>query len=53
MKSKQIYKELTKLIRIDSGMHRELKILSGKTARSIKELVEEGCAEILKLYDDK
>lgn len=47
MKNRQIDKKPTMQVRIDSGLHRLLKIKAAKTNRSIKQLVEEQLAELL------
>lgn len=44
---RQVDKKPTMQVRIDTGMHRLAKIMASKTGRTIKELVEEGLAEVL------
>ena len=52
--SRQIDKKSSMQVRIDASLHRLLKIKAAKTGRSIKELVEEGLAEVLAVkYDSK
>lgn len=50
MKSKQSYKNITKQIRIDAGLHRLLKIKASERSMSIKTLLEGYIAE--GLYQD-
>ncbi len=52
MNDKFVNKDTTKLIRLNSRYHRNLKILSAKKNRSIKNLIEESCDYILDLYRD-
>lgn len=47
--SKQVNKNLTKLIRIDAGYHKLLKMRATNECRSIKELVEDIFVEALSL----
>lgn len=45
--SRQIDKKNTMQVRIDSSVHRLVKIRAAEEGRTIRELVEEGLAEIL------
>ena len=45
--SKQIYTKSSKLVRIDWGLHKELKILAAKSGRTIRSLIEESLADYL------
>ena len=45
--SKQVNKNLTKLVRIDAGYHKLLKLRATNECRSIKELVENILSEVL------
>lgn len=45
--SKQINKNITALVRIDAGLHQELKIKAAIEKTSIKTLVESVLAELL------
>ena len=45
--SKKVDKKTTKQVRIDSGLHRLLKIEAARSGISIKELVEGALAELL------
>ena len=47
MKSKQSYKNITKQIRIDAGVHQLLKVKAAKSGMSIKTLLETYLAELL------
>ena len=47
MKNRQIDKKPTMQVRINSDLHRLLKIKAAKTNRSIKQIVEEQLAELL------
>lgn len=47
MKSKQSYKNLTKQIRIDAGMHKLLKLKATEQGTSIRECLEGYLAELL------
>ena len=42
-------KDVTKLIRIDAGLHKLLKILASKKGISIKELIETQLSELLSI----
>lgn len=43
--SKQIYRNSTKLVRLDPGWHRLLKVQASKAGKSIKEFLEEFLSE--------
>ena len=45
--SRLVDKKTTKQVRIDSGLHKELKIEAAKRSTTIRDLVEEGLAEVL------
>lgn len=47
MKNRQIDKKPTMQVRIDSGLHRLLKVEAAKSNKSIKQLVEESLMELL------
>jgi len=47
MESKLIYKNSTKLIRIDAEIHRLLKVKASRSKMTIKELVETYLANLL------
>lgn len=49
MESKQVNKNLTKLIRIDAGYHQLLKMRACETRKSIKHLIEEVLGDYLQL----
>ncbi len=51
--SRQVDNKYTKQVRIDSSLHRLLKIEAAKSNRTIKELVEEGLAEVLAVVPKK
>lgn len=46
-KSKQVNKNKTALVRIDAGLHQELKIKAATEKSTIKTLVESALAELL------
>lgn len=48
-KSKQIYRETTKLVRIGAGMHHLLKVKAAESSTTIRELLEECLAELLEV----
>ena len=50
--SQQIDKKVTKQVRIDSGLHRLLKVRAAKAGKSLKEVLEGLLAEYLAV-DDK
>lgn len=45
--SKQINKKVTKLVRIDSGWHKTLKILAARQETTIKGLIEASLADYM------
>jgi predicted HicB family RNase H-like nuclease len=45
--SKQVNTKQTKLVRIDAGLHKELKILGARTGKSIRDLVEQNLTDLL------
>jgi hypothetical protein len=47
MKNRQIDKNKTKQVRIDSGLHQLLKIYASQSGMSIKELLEDCLSELL------
>lgn len=47
--SKQVNKNLTKLVRIDAGYHKLLKLRATNECRSIKELIEDILGDVLSL----
>jgi len=47
LNGKLIYQRSTKPVRIDSGLHREAKIEAAKRGVMIRDIVEEGLAEVL------
>lgn len=47
MQNRQIDKKLTKQVRIDSELHRLIKIKAAKSGETIKSLVEGALAELL------
>lgn len=47
--SKQVNKNLTKLVRIDAGYHKLLKLRATNECRSIKELIEVILGDVLSL----
>lgn len=49
--SKQVNKNLTKLVRIDAGYHKMLKLRATNAGRSIKELVEGILSDALAVED--
>lgn len=51
--SGKVDKNLTKQVRIDAGLHRLLKIESGKRDKSIKTLVEALLGDFLEVKDDR
>lgn len=53
MKSRQSYKNLTKQIRIDTGLHQLLKIKAAKAGESIKTLLEGYLADLLEVKGSK
>jgi predicted HicB family RNase H-like nuclease len=48
-KSRKIDKNLTKQVRIDSGLHQLLKIKAAKSGESIKTLIEGCLADLLEV----
>ena len=52
-KSKQVYKETTKLVRIDAELHQLLKVKAAESSMSIKGLLEECAAEILAVEEKR
>lgn len=51
--SKQIYKNPTSLVRIDTELHRLLKIKAAEEKTTIRTLIEGKIAEILEVKNDK
>jgi len=47
MKSKQIYQKKTKLVRLDYGIHRLVKIEAAKSGESIKSFIEGILGDVL------
>lgn len=52
MASRQSDKKTTKQVRIDSGLHRLLKIRAAESGRTIRDLLEEALAELLTFETD-
>jgi len=48
-RSKQVNKNITKLVRIDAGLHHYVKLVAAKRSTTIRALIEEGLAEVLAL----
>ena len=53
MKSNKIDKNLTKQIRIDTGLHQLLKVKAAKSGMSIKTLLEGYLADLLTVEEEK
>ena len=49
MKNRQIDKNSTKQIRIDAGLHQELKVYASKSGMTIKALLEDYLSDLLAL----
>jgi len=47
--SKQVDKNITKLVRIDAGLHHYVKLEAVKRSTTIRALIEEGLAEVLSI----
>jgi len=47
IESKQVNTKHTKLVRIDAGIHKELKILGARNGTSIRDLIEQNLMELL------
>ena len=47
MQNRQIDKKLTKQVRIDSELHRLVKIKAAESGETIKSLIEDALAELL------
>ncbi len=53
MKNRQIDKNSTKQIRIDAGLHQELKVYASKSGMTIKALLEDYLSDLLALDKDE
>jgi hypothetical protein len=51
-KGKQVNQRSTKPVRIDSGIHYQLKVMSAKQSTSMRDLIEGCLIELLAVKDD-